>query len=432
MNRVLIICHDYHPQPSANTLCLDPILSRLTDDGADVDLVCVRPTVGLARREYVNGITVHRVWSLADLMYRLLRKVMADDTRAVHLIGSALYIAFMKVFSLYDEGYVSLWRPRAARMARRLIAAAPYDAMISVSLPFTANLVALDIKNRLPHLPWLMYQLDPFVYNYTLPDSKLERRMYLEHEVASATDGVVAAMGILEENARRAFITASRGEVVSLPLPNLHIRREDSNVGDGCLHDEEPADARINIVYSGAFYKGIRPPDGVVRLACDLPGDEFTFHILGGSSDSLFARLRLPESRLRIYGRVSADEAHRSIAEASVLLNVGNNLPNQVPSKLLSYMSSGKSILHILNHEADPALPLLESYERCMIVRASELDSEVTLRNIAIFCQTASSQPDLKESEIRSRMGLYASDSVVERFLGVLRRTIDGARESHE
>ena len=54
-----------------------------------------------------------------------------------------------------------------------------------------------------------------------------------------------------------------------------------------------------------------------------------------------------------------AETARTMQAQADVLLNLGNAVDNQLPSKLFDYFAAGKPVLHLCVIENDPALPYL-------------------------------------------------------------------------
>ena len=58
-------------------------------------------------------------------------------------------------------------------------------------------------------------------------------------------------------------------------------------------------------------------------------------------------------------GPVPAETARTMQTQADVLLNLGNAVDNQLPSKLFDYFAAGKPVLHLCVIENDPALPYL-------------------------------------------------------------------------
>ena len=61
-------------------------------------------------------------------------------------------------------------------------------------------------------------------------------------------------------------------------------------------------------------------------------------------------------------GHKSSEECGAWINGSDILVNIGNSVINQVPSKIFSYISTGKPILNICKSSACPTIPYLERY----------------------------------------------------------------------
>ena len=72
-------------------------------------------------------------------------------------------------------------------------------------------------------------------------------------------------------------------------------------------------------------------------------------------------------SRLVTPGAVPTTEGRRLQNEADVLVNLGNRMANQMPSKVYEYLGSGKPILHLAANREDPVLPLLARYPLALV-----------------------------------------------------------------
>ena len=62
------------------------------------------------------------------------------------------------------------------------------------------------------------------------------------------------------------------------------------------------------------------------------------------------------------YGVVDLETARKGIANADVLINIGNRLTNQVPSKVFEYISTGKPIINLCTMENCPTLSYMNRY----------------------------------------------------------------------
>ena len=60
------------------------------------------------------------------------------------------------------------------------------------------------------------------------------------------------------------------------------------------------------------------------------------------------------------------------IENSDVLLNIGNKISDMLPSKLLTYIETGKSILHVKNQPNDACIAYLERYSLSQVIDESE------------------------------------------------------------
>ena len=62
----------------------------------------------------------------------------------------------------------------------------------------------------------------------------------------------------------------------------------------------------------------------------------------------------------------------RWVGQADILLNLGNAVDNQIPSKLFEYFATGRPILHLAAGSRDTALPYLARYPLALVLQSSE------------------------------------------------------------
>ena len=136
----------------------------------------------------------------------------------------------------------------------------------------------------------------------------------------------------------------------------------------------------------GSLYPALRTPHYALELfrALNDPGWELVF--VGGGWDNYPADL--PEScravlgeRLVITGPLPRERAEGYLAGADVLLSLGNDLDNQVPSKLFEYFAAGKPVLHLAKRADDPCLSYFDRWPLALCLFESEgTGADVTTR----------------------------------------------------
>ncbi len=122
-------------------------------------------------------------------------------------------------------------------------------------------------------------------------------------------------------------------------------------------------------MFVGTFYRTIRSPEYLLRVFGELLkteiGDRLELHLIGrlhDCEDLLGAYRDLVGRRLFVHGLLDRHDAHRAMAGASVLVNVGNDNVFQLPSKLVEYVSVGRPVLNVVKTEQDTSLEFFRDH----------------------------------------------------------------------
>ena len=134
---------------------------------------------------------------------------------------------------------------------------------------------------------------------------------------------------------------------------------------------------RRRCVFVGSLYPALRTPHYALELFRALNAPDWELVFVGGGWDNYPADL--PEAcravlgeRLVITGPLPKARAEEYLAGADVLLSLGNDLDNQVPSKLFEYFAAGKPVLHLAKRADDPCLAYFERWPLALCLFESE------------------------------------------------------------
>lgn len=257
---------------------------------------------------------------------------------------------------------LALHRPRRVTATRRAVekldAAHRFDAVCAVCAPYRA---AFALENARTGGLKLLWQMDPYAANrsYAAPGGYERERQLLE-----AVDGSFIEASALPEYEAGAPLAACRGKVRVLGLPAL-------------IPAEDPPAAPhegVWCTFCGTLSPTVRRPDFALALFAALNAPALTLTLAGPGLDyfDTAAARRTLGSRLVLPGLVPPEEGRRLQAQADILLNLGNEMANQVPSKIYEYMGSGKPILHLAARADDPCCRLLQSYPLALVLCAGD------------------------------------------------------------
>ena len=286
-----------------------------------------------------------------------------------------------KIF--YWPDHACLWYQPAVRLTRELIASNNYDALISVSLPFTGHLAGLAVKRRYPALRWLADVGDPFCFLTSTPPNnhRLFNRLnrHYEEEVFKSAERIVVTTEPTLREYKSIFPETS--DKLRLIPPLLPPRKKNNTKHFFSGHD------KVRLLFSGTLYQNIRNPEFILRLFARLLQTELSekleLHFLGTLSNcpKCFDTYKdLIGEKVFLHGPVSHGTAIQAMSEADCLVNIGNDTEYQLPSKVVEYASTGKPVLCLAKKVEDSSIGFFRHYPRalCVIDNNAKADADLT------------------------------------------------------
>lgn len=128
----------------------------------------------------------------------------------------------------------------------------------------------------------------------------------------------------------------------------------------------------INILFAGVVADSFRSPETVLKALEPLfaAGEKVRIYFVGtNNSKVLDGYLQKYPQNVFFADKVSAQTAQATMRQADILLNIGNALDNQVPSKIFDYFALGKPVLNQQQIENCPAAPYMERYPLAFTVK---------------------------------------------------------------
>ncbi|MBR0214875.1 MAG: hypothetical protein IJL95_09160, partial [Solobacterium sp.] len=86
---------------------------------------------------------------------------------------------------------------------------------------------------------------------------------------------------------------------------------------------------------------------------------------------------------------VPAAEAEAVMMAADVLVNIGNSVDNQIPSKIFDYISSGRPVLNLYKIRNCPSLHYFREYPAVVHVFEDDAENPDTIRTVRDFLDNA-------------------------------------------
>ncbi len=423
--RILVLAPWYYPFVHPRAYRWTHITRFWATQGHEVHVVCARQR-GFAHTSPCEGVRVHRTGfdSLKEVFFFLahsskgrgrLGAGKAPPGKGLRLLSS-LYRNLWKRLCFPDDAWQ--WYAPAFQKAVALHKAHSFDVLISVSLPFTTHLVGCSFKRRYPQVRWLVDVGDP----YSLRPGPLQNPIYfpvgrwLERRVLSKADKVVVTNPALAEHYCRQMNLPPKHIAVVPPLWN-----EFPAEGMAKPSTTQPG---WHVGYFGTFYAPIRTPKGVVHLIrqtfqCrpDLR-DKLFFHFYGEIFPEFWHELyRLPNTYL--HGLCAPEAVQKHMRHMRLLLSVGNTTSWQLPSKAVSYLASGRPVVHLSHIKCDALVRFWGEHPHLLVLELEDgRIGEADFGRWLSFLENPPPEPS--ERERRQRIAPYRTECIGEAYLQLL------------
>ncbi|WP_261222224.1 glycosyltransferase [Ancylothrix sp. D3o] len=407
------------------------IAEHWASQGHQVHVICGWQP-GLARNEKLNNVYVHRV---GGSITEVLRSKLIDTSTSVNLGTNSAQTSSSLIKTLakwvYDRTWkkvywpdrMCLWYIPAFQKAKEIILDNSCTHLITVSDPFTPHLVGLNLKKILSSLPWVVDISDPFSFasyrplnNHSLYKNlnfNLEKNIFLKANAIAVT-----TKATLDKYTELFPTMADKFSVISqlVPeLPNLPIE-------DPAL---EKAD-KINLVFVGTLYSQIRRPEFLLSLFQQLLKtplmEKLELHFYGSIGDCnkyFLPYQHLINKKIFTHGIVSREQAFQEMLKADILVNISNDTPYELPSKVVEYASLGKPVLNFAQNDRDCSTAFFKMYTGalCLIENEWTSASAPQIDKLVEFIQRP---PRLEKSQLQELLSCYRLDEISKAYENLL------------
>lgn len=431
--RILIIQPDYYPKQTPRVFRWQALAEHWAAKNWEVDVLCAVHSKCPAM-EVIHGVTIYRIGqaSLKDLFYNFfnlgIRRREIQKVKLTHKVkregivfalGNFLHQIWKNIY--WPDG-ACIWIIPGQKKAMHLLKTNSYDAVISVSLPFSSHLVGLSIKRRFPNIKWIVDIGDPFSTLEEFPKNNLSlyknRNRKQERKVLEKADAISLTM----QRALVDFHSIFPGQASKLHIiPPLHALAKKQKVQAPILF----AKGLINVGYFGSFYSGIRQPEPLL----DLFGQLFEYkpefksllriHIFGYLEPEfyqIFHKNDFLNGSLLLHGQIDKKLVNQIMNECDFLVNVGNTTTSQLPSKSVDYMMAGKPIINICQIHEDTFSCFLKDYPIILnLVIENGNFSTIQIEMLSDFVNQKRGR-NVEKDWIKRKIGEFSTETIAKRY----------------
>lgn len=253
------------------------------------------------------------------------------------------------------------------------------DAVIAVAFPYyLAEAVALSKTNAIK----TVYQLDPYTNNSKLSTFKKELRRRLESKVIEKLD-ILFAADFVKNDLLKEVGFKNPTKIIETNIPGIKVEEVISKI-----YTNEDYSNTVNCLFAGKFYEDIRNPKYLLDIFSELPSN-YVLHIAGtGCEDTISPYKEKLGKRLIQHGQVSKEKVKELVQCSNILINVDNTIDNQMPSKIVDYICTGKKIINFCKAPNTLSNNLLKKYPNGISVYENNIDIDSNVAKVIEFTKT--------------------------------------------
>lgn len=345
--KILLVSATLPPDNSATAELIKKLLPDLQSHNCEIEGLTVKKSFCEREKEQSEHLFLYKancvlfaptpIKCLKDFIFRIRNRILAHKkSRATAIFKEKTVCALLSAMRKMDMQQ--------------------YDAILAVCAYYDVAEALMRFKEKTPlSARMLLYQVDPLAENkiYQTSDNAADLFAY-EETLYKTFDHVFTTPIILKQKKEKGW---DMSNVSSLEFP-IHLPTTHPNAPIYQTKSE------IKCVFAGFLYGTIRDARYTLELFSRMKDKNIHLYFAGTGQEKLlndYAQGALA-GRLDILGQKTAQECDELLRSANVLVNIGNKVNNQVPSKLLHYVGFGKPILNIVAVNECPSIPYMEKY----------------------------------------------------------------------
>lgn len=358
---IIFLTNNYLPIPNANGVCIHSLAKECVKRGIQTHVICTG-TWKRTYRDEIDGVNVHhlRLPLYNIFLYYFEKHKETFLGKMTRIIGRSFALVkkfvHLKEYPLRDNCLVKHYVKEC-----KGISFDSKDTLIVASYtPIEAVKAGFKLKQYFPDVRTIYYSLDTLSnesgFGFLPKSVRTTIGLKQELKYFGLYDRVVLMNCHSKHYGEHAF-DANRWKYKFADFPLFLPSAKASH---------QPS---YKIVYTGTLYRGIRNPRPAMELLSQIL-DKYSVHFYGHSDcdDILEEYSAKYPGHVKNHGLVTHQEALDAIAEADILLSIGNAHTQMAPSKIFEQMSSGKPIIHTYAEDSDPCLSNLQKYGNALCV----------------------------------------------------------------
>lgn len=401
--KILFVCSAYYPLQTAAANCVNGIIKTLTENNITCDVLSLTDSFDFPEKIYLEESTVYN-------QVDLFRLALGSDgfSKLTILEKAILFLNKIKEkFSKYPlkKAAISGIYKKLKKIAK------DYDVIVPVVSDVNIGGAVMRYCTK-TNTPYILYQVDPIATNQVF--KKYEKAMYkFENSLYKNALGVVTTpiLALEKENDKN----YKDCNIIKAEFPNV---RDLTTL-------KETKSKKIICSFCGYIYSGVRDASYTLKLFSALKDKSVSLKFAGSGQEDLieeYSNGKLKD-RLEHIGKISNEQSVAFMQTSDFLINIGNTMLNQIPSKIFDYISTGLPIINICKNEKCPTIPYLEKYGLALnlVETTNQKEFERQIKSLSEFVKNINGKR-LAYSQIETLFKQNTINYVGNQFLDLIKK----------
>lgn len=428
MSKFIIVSGSYDPYPTANGVCAKAVEQALKKKGHEVIYMVTRNNITQKNLEVINGNkvffipkTIHEVhWAFNKMQDSFFTgSVEKYILKFTHILIKIIFkfLAFLRGETARDSAIAIYKRNFVSIMSKLLLEEKP-DAILSFSVPFNSHLYTHETLVKTGYdVLWVSFLVDAHQHQSGL--SKKQKNVFAKEEAIVFKNAQLCfLLDVLKENYNTINNKEYGHKFRYFKLPFLRIpliyKSEDTL---GIVKGNNT----IDITFAGTLYDDYRPINFLSSFMKECKGTNIRFHLMGKfypkTMKMLDELIKFMPTQINLYGFVSRDFVLASLQRSDILINIGNNNTNQIPSKILEYIGLQKPFFSFIRDENDAAIAYLNRYPLSYIINENkERAMPIVVKEAMVFFENTKKQK-IDTLTLRKNFKGYLQEDVTDKIV---------------
>ncbi len=344
MKKIIFLTEGYKATSLPNAICLKKIVDSLECLGNEVFIISSENKEYEAEKNALYFVSNQK--KISYNLNRIIRYPVANKQKVKH-------------YTL---------------LAEQILENNEIDLIVSVVNPIETAEALRVIKKQNPNVKCCLYEIDPSSNRYkhatTFTQRFLKQRARSWERKAYSCFDTIIHMKSHKEYYSSSFFESFSPKTMYLDIPALSFSEKSidnpiKESGNKCL------------IYAGAFYKDLRNPKGIIKALVQMSFYESidTYMYINDNMFDDIVKMINNHSEIHVNHYISEEELNKKITDSIALLSVGNKDSDFLPSKIFTYMSTGKAIIHFSFDDYDVAVDYLKRYPKSIILDCNNDDN---------------------------------------------------------